>query len=161
VLPDSEEHVALFTELAETVRTQGGSAAVFTTRATGPAEREPILARFRADRAREYGEFAERARGFLAEIDKETRLGKFTFAEIEEIEDDFGKLSAWLGKIRARDFFPGEEHREAADTLARCEAALRTFAGEVYAHEGVTPREGFRGPEGNDGSPGEGASGAH
>jgi hypothetical protein len=153
VLPKAEEHAALFTELAEAVRTQGGTAAVFTVQATGPVEGEAILARFRVDRGREYGEFAERARGFLAEIDKETRLGKFTFAELEEIEDDFGKLSAWLGKIRARDFFPDEEQREAADTLGRCEAVLRTFAEEVYALEGVTAVPAS-GPEGDSGSAG-------
>lgn len=138
VLPQAEEHAALLARLAETVRSQGGSATVFITRLMDSTEHEVIMGRFRADRAREYDEVAERADGFLSEIDKETRLGKFTFAELEEIEDDFRKLSTWLAKIRTRDFFPNHRLQEATDTLARCEAALHGFATAVYASEGVT-----------------------
>ncbi len=138
ILPHSDEHIALVTQLAETVRRQGGSAALFATAAISQPEEDMVLARFRSDRAREYDEFAERARGFLAEIDKETQLGKFTFAELEEVEDDLEKLSAWLGKIRARDFFPEERMTGAGETLVRCGAALRVFAEEVYAQEGIS-----------------------
>ena len=103
-----------------------------------PTEKEKLVDRFRTDRGREYGEFAERSRGFLAEIEREKQRRKFTFAELEEIEDDFEKLTAWLGKIRARDFFPSEQTHVAGDTLERCGAELLAFAQAVYAHEGVS-----------------------
>jgi len=45
---------------------------------------EDILERFQSDRSEEYDEFIERSEGFLAEIDKETKKQKFTFAELEE-----------------------------------------------------------------------------
>lgn len=138
VLPLTEEHRALFSLLAGTVRGQGGSATVFSTTTTTPAEGEVILARFRADRAREYDEFAERCSGFLTEIEKETQLRKFTFAELEEIEDDLEKLSAWIAKIKARDFFPNARMQEAAKMLATCCMALRAFAEKVYAEEGLS-----------------------
>jgi len=141
-LPPTEGHAALLAQLAETVRGQGGSAVLLTARAVNPAEREAVLGRFRADRAREYDEFAERARGFHAEIEKETRLGKLTFAELEEIEDDLDKLSAWLTKISARDFYPGQRAQEAAGTLDRCREALHAFAEAVYASEGVSSPPG-------------------
>ena len=138
ILPHSDKHVALVNQLADTVRLQGGSANIFTTTAISQAEQDLVLTRFQSDRAREYDEFQDRARGFFAEIDKETQKRKFTFAELEEIEDDLEKLSAWLGKIRARDFFPDERMKGAIDTLEACGAALRTFAEEVYAQEGVS-----------------------
>nr|WP_298272623.1 Chromate resistance protein ChrB [uncultured Bradyrhizobium sp.] len=119
------------------VRAQGGSATVFATTATSEEEEQTIVARFQSDRAREYDEFAERSGEFLAEIEKETRRRKFTFAELEEIEDDLDKLSAWLAKIKARDFFPNARMQQANETLETCSTALRTFADEVYAHEGV------------------------
>jgi len=147
-LPPTEAHAALLAQLAETVRGQGGSAVLLTARAANPAEREAVLGRFRADRAREYDEFAERARGFHAEIEKETRLGKFAFAELEEIEDDLDKLSAWLAKIEARDFYPDHRAQEAAGTLDRCREALHAFAEAVYASEGVSSP-----PGGEDGPP--------
>lgn len=137
VLPVTDGHKALFVQLTAIVREQGGSATVFATTAIAQHENETIVARFQADRAREYDEFAERSGEFLAEIEKETRRRKFTFAELEEIEDDLDKLSAWLAKIKARDFFPDARMQQANETLETCGTALRTFADKVYAQEGV------------------------
>ncbi|MCS3730957.1 MULTISPECIES: Chromate resistance protein ChrB [Bradyrhizobium] len=137
VLPVTDEHKLLYAQLVEIVRAQGGSATVFATTATSEEEEQAIVARFQADRAREYDEFSERSGEFFAEIEKETRRRKFTFAELEEIEDDLDKLSAWLAKIKARDFFPNARIQAAKETLETCGATLRTFADEVYAQEGV------------------------
>jgi len=137
VLPVTDEHKAFFAQLTAIVREQGGSASVFATTVIAQHEDETIVARFQSDRAREYDEFAERSGEFLAEIEKETRRRKFTFAELEEIEDDLDKLSVWLAKIKARDFFPNARMPAANETLETCGTALRTFADEDYAHEGV------------------------
>ena len=136
VLPLRDDHEALFRHLAETVRTHGGQAAVFIARSLDGGD-AAVIERFRADRAREYAEFEDRSLALLAEIEKERRLGKFTFAELEEIEDDFQKLAAWLAKIEARDFFPATERDAARTMLATCQAAQAGFAEGVYAHEGL------------------------
>ncbi|MBA3678474.1 MAG: chromate resistance protein ChrB [Sphingosinicella sp.] len=135
-LPAEPKHAALFQQLAESARSQGGQAAVVTAQ-SADGDDDAIMERFRSDRAREYGEFDQRCAAFLAEIAKEQRLEKFTFAELEEIEDDFEKLAAWLAKIEARDFFPGEQRTLAHQTLTRCVSARVQFAGNVYAHEGL------------------------
>lgn len=135
-LPARDDHANLFQQLSESVRAQGGQAAVFTAQ-TADGDDHAIVERFRSDRAREYGEFDQRCSAFLAEIEKEQRLEKFTFAELEEIEDDLRKLAAWLAKIEARDFFPGEQRTLAHETLTRCESARVQFAETVYAHEGL------------------------
>jgi hypothetical protein len=137
VLPRSDESVALLADLTESVRGHGGDAKVFVIQEMSPAERETTVARFRTDRGREYAEFEDRSRAFLAEIERETRRQKFTFAELEEIEGDLEKLSAWLKKIRTRDFFPSADSQAAVETLERCQAAFTTFADAVYSHEGV------------------------
>lgn len=136
VLPMGEAHADLFRHLADTVRSQGGQAAVFASQAIDGGD-EAVLERFRSDRGREYGEFEDRSQALLAEIDKERRLEKFTFAELEEIEDDLEKLTAWLAKIEARDFFPGAGREAARRTLATCQAAQTSFAEDVYTHEGL------------------------
>jgi hypothetical protein len=137
VLPHTPEHVALFGGLAATVRGQGGTAVVLAVSAPEEGVEAEIVARFAADRGREYAEFAERSAGLLAEIGKETGRGKFTFAELEEIEQDLDRLAGWLEKIGARDFFPGEDAARAAETLQRCRAAVAGFAQAVYAAEGL------------------------
>lgn len=138
ILPKNNEHEALLTQLAETVRSQGGSASLFTSTALTPEEHDNVLARFRADRAREYDEFAERALEFFAEIEKETKRQKFTFAELEEIEEDLDKMASWLDKIKARDFYPDHRMADAVTTLEGCHTALKPFAEAVYLHEGVS-----------------------
>ena len=137
MLPHNEVHSTLFKQLADTVRTQGGTALVLATTAVDPTEEVAILARFHSDRAREYDEFADRARRFLAEIDKETMLEKFTHAELEELEGDLDKLSAWIEKIKARDFFPDHRVCETTTMLDNCRKALNAFAEEVYLKEGL------------------------
>ncbi|MGB3354371.1 MAG: Chromate resistance protein ChrB [Mycobacterium sp.] len=154
VLPDSPQHRELFAQLAATVRDLG-SAFVLTVAAAGEGTDGQIVARFRADRAREYDEFAERCDEVLAEIDKETRKEKFTFAELEEIEQDLDKLTGWLDKISARDFFPDERAANSSATLQRCQQALAGFAEAVYRAEVLAPSD--RG-EGQDPGPDRGTS---
>ena len=137
VLPHTAVHAELFGQLAETVRGQGGSAFVLAVPAADAGVDAEIAARFGADRAREYAEFAARADGLLAEIGMETGAGKFTFAELEEIEQDLDKLAGWLDKIGGRDFFPGQDRERAGQALQRCREAVARFAGAVYAAEGL------------------------
>ncbi|WP_344138075.1 Chromate resistance protein ChrB [Saccharopolyspora halophila] len=158
VLPRTDAHVQLFDQLAEAVRKQDGSAFVLTA---APAAEdavgtdEQIVARFRADRAREYDEFAERCSELLGEIDKETQRTKFTFAELEEIEQDLDKLVGWLDKITARDFFPDEHVTAATERLQRCRQALEGFARAVYDAEGLSAPTGDSGQVGRSGDAGD------
>ena len=138
VLPDSPEHQNLLGEIAATVRGKGGEAFLFAAQSLAPDEDATVRKRFEADRNNEYAELAQHSGAFLAELERETSLEKFTFAELEEIEDDFHKLETWLGKIRPRDFFAGERLQNACADMERCRDALARFAAEVYAREGVT-----------------------
>jgi hypothetical protein len=142
VLPRAAAHAGFFEQLRETVHGQGGTAFVLTISVESPDGDEPIARIFRADRGREYDEFTERCEAFLDEIGKETRAGKFTFAELEEGEQDAQKLARWLAKIQARDFFPDERSTQSADLLGRCRRALEGFAWAVYAAEGCMRRPG-------------------
>jgi len=157
-LPNSASHAEFSEQLVETVREQGGDGLVLTVTSPSPDVREAIRRRFRADRAPEYDEFAERCTVFLDESSKETRAGKFTFAGLEEGEQDLEKLTRWLPKIQARDFFPDERSSRAEEMLRQCRDAVSSFSREVYAAEGVqepvgTDQEGAEsasepGPEG-------------
>jgi hypothetical protein len=51
--------------------------------------------RFSADRYAEYRELIERADPILAELEREASRGKFTVAEVEEIESGLAKLRTW------------------------------------------------------------------
>jgi hypothetical protein len=136
VLPDTAPHAEFFEQLLEGILRQSGTGFVLNIPGS-PEVNEMIVQRFRVDRAREYDEFSERCTALLDEISKETSAGKYTFAEMEEGEQDLEKLARWLTKIQARDFFPDEGRQRSAVLMARCRVAMGGFSEAVYLAEGV------------------------
>ena len=91
-----------------------------------------LVEAFNAARDDEYREVLDRCRDFHAELEKEREAGKFTFAELEENEEDLAKLEAWFGKVRARDRFGAPLLGEAERAVEACREDLETFAESVY-----------------------------
>ena len=91
-----------------------------------------LVAAFNAARDEEYREVLDRCRDFHAELERERAIGKFTFAELEENEDDLAKLEAWFGKIRGRDRFGAPLASEAERAISGCQEELEAFAASVY-----------------------------
>ncbi len=137
VFPHTPEHEGALRELLAAIERQGGSGMLLVATPLEPAVEESIIERFRADRDQEYVEFYGRCGDFLAELDKETTACNFTFAELEENEQDLHKLEGWLHKIQGRDEYGGHQAERAATALARCQATLQVFTQAVYAHEGL------------------------
>jgi vacuolar-type H+-ATPase subunit I/STV1 len=129
----SEQEQTLLTEMEQ----QGGSGFYLEARTPTEAIEADLIERFQQERAKEYREFGDRCQEFLAEVEKETRVHRFTFAELEENEQDLLKLTRWLRKIQRRDFFPSSTSREAMEHLAGCRQALETFTATVYEQEGL------------------------
>jgi hypothetical protein len=96
------------------------------------AQEEKVIARFRADRDEEYREFLGKCADFEAEIAKETADEHFTYAELEENDEDLKKLRSWIAKITKLDFYGGHLKDEAARRLAQCEVLLDTYARQVF-----------------------------
>jgi hypothetical protein len=140
-LPCSAPYAEFFEQSRESIIRQGGIGFMLRISASSPETNEAIVRLFRADRAREYDEFAERCTAFLNEINRESNAGKYTFAEMEESEQDLEKLARWLVKIQARDFFPDGRREQSAALLARCRSNLEGFSQAVYTAEGVQDRE--------------------
>ena len=138
VLPHGKEQEGFLGELLEYLEGQDAGGQAFTVTALNQAVEDGLVARFRAQRDEEYAELVERCQALLAELEKETRKEKFTFAELEENEDDLGKLMAWHARIRARDHVGGERAGEAARQIEACQKAVETFANQVYLREAVT-----------------------
>lgn len=138
VLPDRPEQERILQDLLAELSPQNGTGMVFRAELVDPTLEDDIVRRFRDDRALEYAEFAGRCRDFLAEMERETANQNFTFAELEENEQDLHKLAGWLDKIGARDFFPGAKADEAAQALDQCREVLAEFANTVYVCAGVT-----------------------
>jgi hypothetical protein len=125
-------------DLLARILESGASGYIFETIALTPAIENDLLEKFRSSRDEEYAEFIERCDALLAELKRETALGRFTYAELEEAEEDLRKLEKWLEKIQARDFARAKLNEAAGQQLRRCQAAYTGFARRVYATQGVS-----------------------
>ena len=133
-LPDSVPAQRALRKLRYEIGEMGGIAVLMAcTALAGEAE---ILAAFQAARDDEYEEIIDKCQDFLGQLDKEYKAEHFTYAELEENEEDLVKLRNWLAKITDRDVFGAPKRQATLEALAVCENALEEYAARVYAEEG-------------------------
>ena len=137
VLPESPEAERALRALRAEVTQMGGTAQL--VRADPVLGQADFAARYNQARDEEYGEVIGRCGDFLAEIEKETAAGHFSYAELEENDEDLVKLRNWLGKVEARDVLGAAAAEAARTVLARCEQALEGFTARVYAADTESP----------------------
>jgi hypothetical protein len=95
-----------------------------------------VVAAFNTVRNDEYEEIIDRCQDFLAQVDKEYVAEHFTYAELEENDEDLTKLKNWFEKVRTRDVLSASGRAETAAALERCEQVLEDYAARVYLEEG-------------------------
>ena len=139
VLPDRPELRVELERLGQRIRNTGGEASVLETVSPSAAWEEDLVSRFNAARDAEYEEILDSVDSFEDEIRRETRKGRFRFAELEEGEADWEKLQRWFARLIERDFFGAPGRAGAEDALARGRALLDGFTEEVYRAEGLDP----------------------
>jgi hypothetical protein len=84
-------------------------------------------------RQEEWAEFDAECGKYLAELDKEERLGKYTLAELEEEEQSLDRLRRWYRELRSRDLLGIPATTESATALKLCEERFERYAHQVYA----------------------------
>lgn len=90
---------------------------------------------FQTARDDEYEEIVDKCQDFMAQLEKEYHAEHFTFAELEENEEDLAKLRNWFAKVTDRDVFGASGRQATVEALATCEHALEEYAARVYAEE--------------------------
>lgn len=111
---------------------QMGGTAVLLAGTVLDGEHE-VRAAFQAARDDEYEEIVDKCQDFLAGLEKEYEANHFTYAELEENEEDLAKLRNWFAKITDRDVFGAPGRDGTVKALAECEHALEQYAARVYA----------------------------
>jgi hypothetical protein len=137
VLPDRPDLRTGLDQLGERIRRAGGEASLLETTSPTAAWEADLVARFDTARDAEYEEIVESVERFEDEIRRETRKKRFRFAELEESEADWEKLSRWWDRLVERDFFGASARAGAEATLARGRSLLDEFTREVYRAEGL------------------------
>lgn len=137
ILPDRPELNEQLETLAARIREYEGEVSLLETVSPDPEWERETLTRFNRARDEEYSEFVENVERLEDEIARESRKGKYTFAELEDIESDWEKLGRWRDRIVARDFFGAAGRAEMEAALARGQVALEAFRASVYEREGA------------------------
>ncbi len=133
VFPNGPAAERAMRSLRKEIQAMGGDAHLLHCEVlAGQAE---VAAVFNSARDEEYREIVDRCSDFLGEIDKEIAAQHFTYAELEENDEDLAKLRSWCEKVHARDVLGAAGYAETQEALERCEAAMERFAAHVYDHE--------------------------
>lgn len=148
LLQKSDDHRRRLKIIENEIAEMEGEAVLLETVGLDRKQEEKILARFNKDRNEAYQEFFERCGAFEAEIAKERSAGKYTFAELEENDEDLKKLRSWFEKIRKLDFHGAALSGEATERLSQCEALLDAYSRQVF-----DAQEENRGPSSDEDVP--------
>jgi len=137
IYPKIKHLVEKFSDLVAEIRASEGEALLFEVINLSGEEEEALIFKFNEQRNLEYRELMDKCEDFFAEIKKETERQNFTFAELEENDEELDKLSRWYEKIKERDFFEASMRQKAEEMLARCREMFFEFAQTVYKKEGT------------------------
>jgi hypothetical protein len=136
LLPKTEDHLRRLKVIENEIEEMGGDALLLETVSLDKTEHGKVVARFRTDRDEAYKEFIDKCADFEAEIARETKAKHFTYAELEENDEDLEKLKGWFAKIRKLDFHSAPLSTQADARLTHCVALLESYAKHVFeAHE--------------------------
>jgi Protein ChrB, N-terminal len=131
ILPEQPDTQSSLRELAARIQELEGEASVVEGGRLDQDRGEAVMAQFLTARAAEYAEIAREAQQLLAHIARETEHREFTYAELEELEQDLGKLRRWTDQVHARDYFAESSYSNVQALLERCEGALETFVDQA------------------------------
>jgi DNA-binding transcriptional regulator PaaX len=132
-LPELPAAEAVLTNARRHVRAAGAEMLALSADGHDPASGERLDALYAVARAQEWAEFTADCDKFLAEIDKEERIGKYTLAELEEEEQSLDRLRRWYRDLRVRDLLGTPPSADADQHLKRCSERLDQYAERVYA----------------------------
>jgi DNA-binding transcriptional regulator PaaX len=87
---------------------------------------------YTAERDAEWSEFLSDCDKYLAELDREIAIEKFTRAELEEEEQSMERLRRWHRELALRDIFGARSAPVAERRLKDCEAKLDDYTERVF-----------------------------
>jgi hypothetical protein len=130
LIPCGEHARVTAQKVKELIEKEGGSAYIVSGQFLHGSD--DIIERFNGERDIEYKELLEYCEKFHHEMKEETELKNFTFAELEENEEELSKLAGWYEKIKKRDTFDSAGGRKAEQEIALCREEFEKFTVSVY-----------------------------
>ena len=131
-VPDVESFVPDVEQLRAVLAGIGGQVMALRCEPLSDGDDDRLLQAWQEARDAEYRELAAECAKFLAEIDHEFEVEKFTLAELDEEEAEMDKLRRWHQRIQRLDVHGAPGASAAAGALEEAEAALARYSAEVF-----------------------------
>jgi DNA-binding transcriptional regulator PaaX len=131
-VPDSDDFADVVDTLRDVIADVGGQLTALRSVPVADGDAARLLEAWNAARDEEYRELAGESAKFLAEIDHEFEIEKFTLAELEEEEAEHDKLQRWHERIRARDVHDAAGADAAGRALQKAGEALERYSAAVF-----------------------------
>jgi len=132
ILPDNNDNKSALQKISEDIEADNGEAILIQCTFLADKHEQKIISHFNNLRDEEYKEFIDKCEDYFRELEKEVAIEKYTFAELEEEEEELNKLIAWFAKINARDIFHSSESDNAKEKLDQVKKAFESYSDEVY-----------------------------
>lgn len=132
VLPYSKENYSALEKISQDIESNNGETLLMESMFFDKRHEERVITLVNEKRDEEYREFINECGKYLKEIEKEISIKKFTFAELEEEEEELQKLISWYEKIEARDFLHSPEGNVAKDQIEEINRAFEKYSELVY-----------------------------
>jgi len=135
IFPFSKERMNELRKLMDEIEGFKGESLLIQGKPVNRKQEEQVHKAYADSRNEEYREYIKKCEDFLGEIRMETERENFTFAEVEENEEEFQKLRLWLKKIERRDLLGLPLHKAAVERIKSCEKVFEDFARKVYERQ--------------------------
>lgn len=134
VLPENDDNRLALENLSHEIEANSGEVLLMQSVFLYEKHQEKVVSSFNNIRDEEYKELIGECEKYLKEIEKEISIEKFTFAELEEEEEELNKLLSWYAKIEARDIFYSSQRDNAKAKLTLAKEYFENYNDMVYKH---------------------------
>jgi len=132
VLPYNKENYSALEKISQDIELNNGETLLMESKFFDDRHEERVIALVNQKRNEEYLEFINECEKYLRELEKEITIKKFTFAELEEEEEELQKLISWYEKINGRDLLHSSEGNAARDQVEEIKKAFERYSELVY-----------------------------
>ena len=134
ILPHSADRINDLRKLMSDIEAYKGETLLIVGKTLRDDEEDRLRKVFSDSRSEEYGELIKKCDDFFKEIENEIERRNFIFAEVEENEEELGKLKQWYKKVEKRDVLDVPLRKVAVEKVKNCERLYEGFARRVYEH---------------------------
>jgi len=132
VLPNTAKLAVELKSVIQDIQNFQGTASAFLSTALDETQSQRLRSRLLVSRDEEYAELLGQCERFMTHIAHAISTKRYTFAEVEELEEEMSKLERWLEEIRSRDLFGSGQSNVSLEAIARGRDALHQFTERAF-----------------------------